>query len=130
MRYWAVLAVIGLAACVEEPETGADIFAVECASCHGADARGDGPYARDLETAPPDLTLIASRNGGVFPRDQVMSTIDGLQRDAHFSMAMPEFGAGDLGATVIVENDGLGTPVPTKLLLLTDYIELLQRENP
>ena len=129
MRYLMMFAALTLAACVEEPETGAEIFATECAGCHGADARGDGPYARGLDTVPPDLTTIAARNGGVFPRDQVMSTIDGLQRDAHFSVAMPEFGAGDLGATVIVEENGLGTPVPTKLLLLTDYIELLQREE-
>ncbi|PRY79733.1 cytochrome c [Yoonia maritima] len=129
MRYLMMFAALTLAACVEEPETGAEIFATECAGCHGANAQGDGPYARGLDTVPPDLTTIASRNGGVFPRDQVMSTIDGLQRDAHFSVAMPEFGAGDLGATVIVEENGLGTPVPTKLLLLTDYIELLQREE-
>jgi mono/diheme cytochrome c family protein len=122
-----MFAALTLAACVEKPESGAQIFAAECAGCHGADARGDGPYARGLVTAPPDLTTIASRNGGEFPTDQVMSTIDGLQRDAHFSAAMPEFGAGDLGATVIVENDGLGTPVPTKLLLLTEYITLLQQ---
>ncbi|MCG3268916.1 cytochrome c [Yoonia sp. I 8.24] len=127
MRYMMILAALTLAACVDQPQSGAQIFAAECAGCHGADARGDGPYARGLETAPPDLTTITSRNGGEFPTNQVMSTIDGLQRDAHFSAAMPEFGAGDLGATVIVENDGLGTPVPTKLLLLTEYIELLQQ---
>ncbi|MDO6589175.1 cytochrome c [Loktanella sp. D2R18] len=127
MRYMMIVAALTLAACVEKPESGAQLYEAECAGCHGADARGDGPYARGLETAPPDLTTIAARNGGVFPRDQVMSTIDGLQRDAHFSAAMPEFGAGDLGETVIVENNGLGTPVPTKLLLLTDYIELLQQ---
>ena len=129
MRYLMMVAALALAACVETPESGAQIFAAECAGCHGADARGAGLHSRGLETTPPDLTTIASRNGGVFPRDQVMSTIDGLQRDAHFSTAMPEFGAGDLGATIIVEEDGLGTPVPTKLLLLTEYIELLQREE-
>ena len=129
MRYMMMFAALTLAACVETPESGAQIYAAECAGCHGADAHGDGPNARDLETTPPDLTMIASRNGGVFPTDQVMSTIDGLQRDTHFSTAMPEFGAGDLGATVIVEHDGLGTPVPTKLLLLTEYIALLQRSE-
>jgi hypothetical protein len=71
--------------------------------------------------------MIAARNDGVFPRDQVMSTIDGLDRGAHFSAAMPEFGAGDLGDTVIVESDGLGTPVPEGLLALTDYLESIQR---
>ena len=93
----------------------------------GTVATGDGPAARGLTVAPPDLTTIAARNGGVFPVDQVMSTIDGLDRGQHFSAAMPEFGAGDLGETVIVEEQGLGTPVPMKLLVLTEYLESIQQ---
>jgi mono/diheme cytochrome c family protein len=127
MRKFLILAVLSMAACVEEPIDGPTAFAENCAVCHGADARGNGPAAAGLEVPPPDLTLIASRNGGVFPRDQVMSTIDGLDRGAHFSTAMPEFGAGDLGQTVIIENEGLGTPVPMQLLLLTNYLESLQQ---
>lgn len=127
MRYLLILAAFGLAACVEEPIDGRTAFLENCASCHGADAMGGGPAARGLAVSPPDLTLISARNGGVFPTNQVMSTIDGLDRGAHFSAAMPEFGAGDLGETVIVENDGLGTPVPMQLLLLTQYLESLQQ---
>ena len=128
MRFhFVILAVLGLAACVEEPIDGRTAYLENCASCHGLDAKGDGPMARGLTTAPPDLTMIASRNGGVFPTDQVMSTIDGLDRGAHFSAAMPEFGAGDMGATVIVEEDGLGTPVPMQLLVLTEYLESIQQ---
>ncbi|WP_341368821.1 c-type cytochrome [Yoonia sp. BS5-3] len=127
MRYFVILISLGLTACVEEPVNGRTAYLESCAGCHGADATGSGPAAGGLATTPPDLTSIAARNGGVFPRDQVMSTIDGLDRGAHFSTAMPEFGAGDLGEAVIVENDGLGTPVPLKLLALTDYLEGLQR---
>ena len=127
MRYLVILAALGLAACVEEPIDGPTAYQENCASCHGADGTGGGPAARDLAVAPPDLTMIASRNGGVFPTDRVMSTIDGLNRGAHFSNAMPEFGAGDMGETVIVENDGLGTPVPMQLLVLTQYLESIQR---
>ena len=127
MRFFIVLAVLGLCACVEEPIDGRTAYLENCASCHGADGKGDGPAARGLTTAPPDLTTISARNDGTFPRDQVMSTIDGLDRGAHFSAAMPEFGAGDLGETVIVENDGLGTPVPMTLLVLTDYLERIQQ---
>ncbi len=122
-----IVAALGLAACVEEPVDGRTAYDESCASCHGADGKGGGPAARGLAVAPPDLTTIAARNGGVFPRDQVMSTIDGLDRGAHFSPAMPEFGAGDMGDTVIVENDGLGTPVPMRLLVLTDYLESIQQ---
>jgi mono/diheme cytochrome c family protein len=127
MRYLVILAALGLAACVEEPVDGRTTFMENCASCHGADATGGGDAGRDLATAPPDLTMIAMRNGGTFPTDQVMSTIDGLDRGAHFSAAMPEFGAGDLGETIIVENEGLGTPVPMKLLMLTEYLESIQK---
>ncbi|MEJ8560087.1 c-type cytochrome [Yoonia sp. GPGPB17] len=127
MRYFIVLAVLGLAACVEEPIDGRTAYMENCASCHGADGTGGGAAARNLAVAPPDLTTIAARNGGAFPTNQVMSTIDGLDRGAHFSVAMPEFGAGDLGETVIVENDGLGTPVPMKLLVLTEYLQSIQQ---
>ena len=127
MRYLVILAVLGAAACVEEPIDGRAAYLENCASCHGVDARGDGPIAAGLATAPPDLTMIAARNGGVFPTDQVMSTIDGLDRGEHFSTAMPEFGAGDMGATVIVEEGGLGTPVPMQLLALAEYLESIQQ---
>lgn len=127
MRVWIILGILGLGACVEEPPTPRETYQAECAACHGADGRGNGPAARGLDTAPPDLTLIAARNGGVFPRDRVMSTIDGLDRGAHFSTAMPEFGAGDLGDTVIVEENGLGTPIPMKLLALAEYLESIQQ---
>ncbi len=127
MRYIIILATLGLAACVEEPIDGRTAFMENCASCHGSDGSGNGPAARGLAVAPPDLTTISARNGGIFPTDQVMSTIDGLDRGEHFSAAMPEFGAGDLGETVIVENQGLGTPVPMQLLLLTQYLESIQQ---
>lgn len=127
MRYFIILAALTLSGCVEEPDDGPTAYLDNCARCHGNDGKGGGVAARDLAVAPPDLTTIAARNGGAFPRDQVMSTIDGLDRGTHFSLAMPEFGAGDLGETVIVENDGLGTPVPMKLLMLTDYLESIQQ---
>ena len=124
MRHLMFLPILGLAACVEEPVDGRTAYLENCAACHGADAKG---AARDLATAPPDLTMLAANNSGIFPTDAVMSIIDGLDRDPHFSDAMPEFGAGDLGETVIVENDGLGTPVPLKLQLLTEYLESIQQ---
>jgi len=125
----ALMACLGLAACVEDPEVaGPMAFAQDCAACHGSDAMGAGDVGRTLIRQPPDLTTLARRNGGVFPRDYVMSTIDGYVRGAHFSAAMPVFGAGDMGPTIVVENaDGTGTPVPARLLALADYLETLQR---
>ncbi|MGY9032191.1 MAG: c-type cytochrome [Rhodobacterales bacterium] len=119
MRTIIILGAVALADCVDvaEPD-GQRMFAQNCASCHGLDA--------NLIKMAPDLTTLASRNNGTFPRDYVMSTIDGLDRGTHFSGAMPEFGAGDMGDTIIVERDGLGTPVPAELLALTEYLERVQ----
>ena len=128
MQKFILGAVLVLAACVDEqPADGRSLYLENCAACHGVDATGNGQVARELGVVAPDLTQISARNGGTFPRDAVMSTIDGYEAGQHLSGAMPEFGAGDMGDTVIVENDGLGTPVPFKLLVLTDYIETLQR---
>lgn len=127
MRTIIILGALALAGCVDVAEpNGQRMFAQNCASCHGSDAKGSGPMSRNLTTAPPNLTTLASRNNDTFPRDYVMSTIDGLDRGTHFSDAMPEFGAGDMGNTIIVERDGLGTPVPADLLALTAYLERLQ----
>lgn len=121
-----------LMGCVEQeldvsPEAGALLFAENCASCHGVDAKGAGDFGEKLIMVPPDLTRLARENGGVFPRNYVLGVIDGFERGSHFSAAMPEFGAGDLGPTVIVEDEfGLGTPIPARLLALGACLESIQ----
>ncbi|MGZ9810642.1 c-type cytochrome [Pseudoroseicyclus sp. H15] len=120
---------LALAGCMSEPEEvdGAAFYAANCAACHGPEARGNGPAAAGLPTAPPDLTTLSARNGGTFPRDEVMSFIDGYTRGSHYGAVMPEFGAGDLGETILVENaDGTATPVPAALLAVTNYLQRLQ----
>ena len=134
MRRFALIPLLALTACIEAPaseatiEAGALAFQADCASCHGVDAKGAGSFGEALIHQPPDLTHLARDNGGVFPRDYVLSTIDGFDRGAHFSAAMPEFGAGDMGPTVIVEEDGLGTPIPARLLGLALWLESVQEE--
>jgi mono/diheme cytochrome c family protein len=56
---------------------GAYAFRTYCASCHGTDARGEGPLTDSLRFRPPDLTLIAKRNGGEFPTEKVVRIVDG-----------------------------------------------------
>jgi mono/diheme cytochrome c family protein len=132
MRRPVLLAPLALMACMpsdpQEEVSGRNAFLENCASCHGPGGTGDGPAAEGLDPPPANLTTIAARNGGTFPRDRVMSIIDGYQRGGHFNPAMPEFGAMDLGEMEIVENpDGTGTPVPEVLLALADYLESIQQ---
>jgi len=58
-------------------DVGAELFETHCASCHGADARGNGPAASALNVPPTDLTRIAARHGGTFPESSIARVIDG-----------------------------------------------------
>jgi len=75
-------------------EVGAQLFVTHCASCHGVDARGDGPAASALRIPPADLTRIAARSDGVFPESSTARLIDGrFDLPAHGSREMPIWGA-------------------------------------
>jgi mono/diheme cytochrome c family protein len=72
---------------------GIDIYRAYCASCHGAQGKGDGPVAPALTTKIPDLTTIAQRNGGVFPTNRVRKIIMGEDSIVgHGSREMPVWG--------------------------------------
>jgi mono/diheme cytochrome c family protein len=73
--------------------SGKQTYTHYCASCHGADARGDGPAASVLKTAPPDLTTLAKRHDGKFPYDYVSDVLRfGTRINAHGSSDMPIWG--------------------------------------
>jgi mono/diheme cytochrome c family protein len=61
----------------QDYNSGAYLYRVYCATCHGADGRGDGPVADVLRMPPPDLRTIAERHGGSYPHDEVRAVIDG-----------------------------------------------------
>ena len=74
---------------------GRDLYQFYCASCHGRDARGPGPVAPALRVDPPDLTRLALRNGGVFPRERVAAIVEGRidpPLQAHGPREMPVWG--------------------------------------
>lgn len=121
----AVLAACAVPEMPDAPE-GQRLFLAHCAACHGADATGAGPETLGIGKVPPDLTRIALRNGGTFPRAQVLSTIDGYRQGTHEGRVMPEFGAelgGDLVPLVV---DGTETPTPRALVALLTYLESVQ----
>lgn len=122
---------LAMAACEADrmpiPEDGRALFAENCVVCHGASATGDGPLAADLPAQPADLTQIALQNGGTFPREDVLSTIDGYTRGAYEDPGMPEFGALlDSELVPFDVGDGKLTPTPRKLVALVRYLETIQ----
>jgi len=73
---------------------GKDLFKAYCASCHGLDAKGNGPMAASLKAPPADLTRISIRNHGMFPMMRVEKIIAGeeLPASGHGSSQMPVWG--------------------------------------
>lgn len=124
----ALAATAALAACTPPgPPTGKQLFAENCTACHGADGTGSGWVSAGLQRKPADLTGLSARNGGVFPMEAVLSTIDGFHRNPAFETAMPEFGSFFSGPMEQVELDGVMTPVPGPLLAVAEYLESIQR---
>lgn len=127
-------AAVGLAALVgcapvsmPEADEGAAFFAANCASCHGADGRGEGPGAAGLSPRPRDLTTLARENGGQFPTARALSYIYGDPEGGHLARVMPQFGGAMADDLVPVEVDGVLTPTPRALAALLSYLESIQR---
>ncbi len=94
---WLMIASLGAgfaaATQAENFDIGKSEFQSSCASCHGTDGKGKGPVSDQLKIPPPDLTMLAKNNNGVFPTNAVYEIIDGLQTiPAHGSREMPIWG--------------------------------------
>jgi mono/diheme cytochrome c family protein len=73
---------------------GPALYAAYCAVCHGKEGKGDGPMAKALKTAPPDLTRLGARNGGKFPMERVQKIIASKEQvpAGHGTRQMPVWG--------------------------------------
>ena len=72
---------------------GPDLFRAYCASCHGANAKGNGPAAAALKAKVANLTVLSKDNGGKFPEERVRKVIMGDDVvAAHGSREMPVWG--------------------------------------
>ena len=119
----------GLVACaatsMPEPSEGRAIYSKNCAQCHGATGKGDGPWADALSPRPSDLTALSPN--GEFPKTHVLSVIDGYDRTGLPGQEMPEFGLLLEGETVPLDaGDGVLTPTPRPLAALLAYLESIQ----
>lgn len=100
---------------------GKHLFRSFCASCHGAEAKGDGSIAEMLRVPPTDLTKLAAENGGEFPFQRSVAVIDGrVPVPGHGTADMPAWG--DAFAE-ISEND---EQIEQKIQQLVHYIWSVQ----
>ncbi len=110
----------------------AEDFNTFCSVCHGSDAKGHGPVAKELKTPPADLTRISYRAGGSFPTEAVFKKVEGLDMPlAHGTSAMPIWGAlfvrQAVGEGVLIEDARTAARVATdRIRRLVKYLETIQ----
>jgi mono/diheme cytochrome c family protein len=128
------LALPGAALAQQQDDFGKYEYYTKCASCHGISGKGDGPVAKYLKQAPPDLTTYAKRNGGVFPKQLAWQAIDGRPSEiaAHGTRDMPvwgqEFRRETLRPADRLKADGPGPEwyVSARISALIDYLASMQ----
>ncbi len=106
--------------------SGAILFQLHCASCHGEDARGNGPVAEFINVKVPDLTQISAAHGGNFPDDEIFRIIDGqAEMPAHGSRHMPVWGYEFFGQEA--DDEAAHAEATEKVKALVNYVRKLQR---
>jgi hypothetical protein len=105
--------------------SGSYNYRTYCASCHGVDGKGDGPMAESLRFMPPDLTLLARKNGGRYPADLVARVVDGREPvDGHGGPDMPVWGDAFKNADTGFDNE----KVRQKIRSVVDFVKTLQQK--
>lgn len=108
------------------------LFQLYCASCHGQDARGNGPVASDLKTPPPSLREIAKRRDGEFNEQEIAAFIDGRNMPrAHGTLEMPIWGrlfgyAAQAEGTLSSDQLALEKDTKHRIALLVQYLRFIQ----
>ena len=129
---FAVPALLAPGALAQDPDpvpthvSGSAVYKVYCAVCHGKEAKGDGPLASSLRFAPSDLTLLAKRNGGTYPAEQVFRIVDGRKPvKGHGGPDMPIWGDAFKGSV-----DGYTEEkVKQKIDSLVDFLKSIQADT-
>jgi mono/diheme cytochrome c family protein len=104
---------------------GRTTFMRYCTGCHGKDARGDGPLAKDLRIPPADLTVLAAENGGTYPEERVTRILaKGSAARGHGTDDMPAWGP------VFNQSEGTeATTVDEAFRNLNQYLRSIQRKK-
>lgn len=109
-----------------------DDFLALCADCHSADAKGNGPLAKNLAKVPPDLTRIKERANGKFNEKAVFDWILGLNTpNFHGTREMPIWGDWLMDETLEDSTSLEAAPLAEKeverrVMAIVKYLETLQ----
>lgn len=107
---------------------GRETYMRYCATCHGLEARGNGPMAPVLILQPTDLTQLAANNGGVFPTVRVVMRIDGRQPLVSHGSPMPIYGEFFEGSEAFLKaQDGMPILTSQPVVDLVAWIESVQK---
>jgi len=128
--FMVLIMVLALAARTAAAQSGKQDYQAYCAECHGADGKGRGSSVSTIPMNPPpsDLTGMAKKNGGKFPFEYVVETIDGRKYiPSHARLQMPFMG------TTLQRPGKEFTPesnaeVKQKIESMARYVETLQQK--
>ncbi|MDE1932971.1 MAG: cytochrome c [Bradyrhizobium sp.] len=113
-------------------DPGQKEYEARCSICHGLDAKGSGVFSQALKVAPPDLTLLARNNGGVFPAERISGVIDGrIGIVSHGPRDMPIWGAryaGDAAKRFPDIPYAQETYIRARVLQLVEYLSRIQQK--
>ena len=112
---------------VGDGEIGREVYLEQCATCHGLNAKGQGPMAAILTLQPADLTALSRNNSGEFPLLRVVMRIDGREPLVSHGSPMPIFGDFFEGSGAALKT-ATGQPILTSqpIVDLVTYLQGLQ----
>ena len=126
------LMLAGPAVAQDKVDLGKAEFEFNCAHCHGATGKGDGPTSEFLTPRPADLTGLAKANGGILPVVRIYDMIIGKERvKGHGTLEMPAFStvyglkAGEYYVDVPYDPEAFAR---RRILVLIEYINRLQEK--
>jgi mono/diheme cytochrome c family protein len=110
-------------------EAGRREFQRYCATCHGIEAKGDGPTAKFLVAKPVDLTQLSKKHGGVFLFWRTYNKIEGSDEAVirgHGTREMPIWGDAFRLESGASESHKAG--VRGRILSLVHYLQSIQEK--
>ena len=128
----AVSLLLGVTGTSFAASMGEEEYKSNCASCHGMDGKGNGPFAEFLKSGSPSLRVLSKNNGGVFPYDRVYKIIDGRAAvKSHGPSEMPIWGDQYRAESVKTHGPFFGDyyaedAIQARILSLIDYLHKLQ----